>query len=110
MCRTRLICLLPLLALILGGCCVEGYPVIRERDVALNEVPARVRSAFERGYNTDGVSRVEHTWMNSTCAEDIRRYRFHLRDGHTVTLDHKGDLAPWVPGLRDEAAATLGGT
>ena len=103
MCRRRIIGLLPLVALILAGCCIEGHPVIRERDVALNEVPARVRSAFERGYNTDEILRVEHTWMNSVCAEDVRRYRFHLRDGHTVTLDDKGELAPWVPGLRDDS-------
>ncbi|HEV2292909.1 MAG TPA: hypothetical protein VGR35_03585 [Tepidisphaeraceae bacterium] len=69
-----------------------------------------MRSPFERGYSTADVWRVEHSWMNSVCAEDIRRYRFHLRDGHTVTLDQKGERAPWVAGLRDEAAAKVGGT
>lgn len=30
-----------------------------------------MRYSFERGYDIDEISRIEHTWMNSVCAEDI---------------------------------------
>jgi hypothetical protein len=108
MCRRNIARALPLVALILGGCCIEGYPAIRERDVALHEVPERVRRAFARDYDLDEISRVEHAWHNSVCTEDLLRYRFHLLDRRTVTFDHKGRPAPWVPGSRAGASAPGG--
>src|SRR5689334_6066601 len=110
MCRRHLPFWPLIVALALTGCCVEGYPILRERDVAFNEVPNRVREAFEKGYDAREVTRVEHTWMKSVCAEDISKYRFHLRDEQTITLDYRGRLTRWVPGLRQQSATTQSGT
>ena len=102
MCRNAITCSTMVILFGLAGCCWEGTPALRERDVTLNEVPARVRDAFERGYDLDEVTRVEQTSFKSICAGDSFWYRFHLADGQTVTLDKGGQLARWQDGIRDE--------
>ena len=110
MCRTVLTSSTLLIALAVVGCCVEGYPVLSERDVTFNEVPAHVREAFEWGYDAEQVDRVEQTTLMSRCTGYPSKFRFHLKGGQTITLDQKGRLARWVPGLRQDAPTTQGGT
>lgn len=83
-----------------SGCCIEGYPVTRERDVTLEEIPARVREAFKHGYDLDSITRIEHSEFRSRCAGDKLLYRFHLVDGHSITLNQEGRLARWRGGIR----------
>jgi hypothetical protein len=104
MCLRRFVLLPPLFALILGGCCIEGNPVLYVDDVTVADVPASVRRAFDAKYDAREVSGVEHRWFKSRCVGDASYYVFHLQDGRTVTVDDKGRSAR----LRDDA--TLSGT
>lgn len=93
MCLRRFAILLSLVGLFVGGCCVEGLPVLHTDDVSVDKLPTHVRQAFETKYRADEVSQVEHRWFKSVCAEDSSYYVFHLRDGATVHVDDKGRTA-----------------
>jgi hypothetical protein len=84
-----------------GGCCYEGFMRPSTRDVTLAEVPSRVRAAFERGYESGDVARIQHASVKSRCTGDADWFRFHLADGQAVTLDGGGRLTKWSSSLGD---------
>lgn len=106
----RILILFPIMVLACGlaGCCVEGYPVLRERDVIIGEVPARVRVAFERGYDVAQIKKIEQTMLMSRCVNYPSKFRFHLAGGQTITLDDDGQLARWRDGRRGEESDEKG--
>lgn len=53
------------------------------------------------------MARVEQSAFDSFCAGDDYRYRFHMKDGHTITLDQKGRLNVWRDGIRSEPATSF---
>lgn len=92
------------IAIGLGGCCIEGYVVPSTTTISFSEVPPKVQKAITAGYDADELESVERTLFHSRCATSWERYRFHLKDGQTITLDQDGRLAKWRDGLRKSPA------
>lgn len=48
--------------------------------MTMNEVPARVREAFARGYDVGQVTKVERTTLMSRCTGYPSKFRFPKQD------------------------------